>query len=520
MSSSTPTSVHGGGRRPDGRRTPSSDSFLERRFRLTERGSTVGQEIRGGIVTFFAMSYILVLNPIILSTPDSTGQYLGGGTDGANFAAISATTALIAGTMTILMGSVANFPLAIAAGLGINALLAYTVVSLPGMTWADAMGLVVLEGIVILLLVLTGLREAIFRAVPATLKRAISVGIGLFIALVGLVNAGIVRGGGGTVLSLGIDGSIASWPLLVFVFGVALIAVLMVRGVRGAILIGIIGATIAAILIEAIFGLGAQNPAGTTPEERNAGGWGLTVPALTGSPVQAPDFSLVGNVSLFGAFEKIGVVAVLVLVFSIMLADFFDTMGTMVAVGAEGDLLQEDGTPEATRSILVVDSLAAVAGGMGSVSSNTAYIESATGVGDGARTGLSSIVTGVCFLLATFLSPLAALVPYEAATPALVIVGFLMMQQVTEISWDNPVIAIPAFLTIVFMPFAYSITVGIGAGFLTYVLLASVAPRGDLERDELLVDGTKRVHPLMWVCAVLFAIYFGLGPIEAALGLR
>ena len=494
---------------------------LDRRFKLTQRGTTVAQEIRGGVVTFFAMSYILVLNPIILSTPDSTGHFLGGGTDGANFPAVAAATALIAGVMSVLMGAAANFPLAIAAGLGINALLAYSIVGMPGMTWADAMGLIVLEGVVILVLVLTGLREAIFRAVPHTLKMAISVGIGLFIALVGLVNAGIVRGGGGTVLSLGIDGSIASWPLLVFVFGLFLIAILMVRKVRGAILIGIVGATVAAIVVEAVLHLGAQNPAGATREEQNVSGWGLTVPALEGSPVQLPDFSLLGNVSLFGAFEKIGVVAVLVLVFSIMLADFFDTMGTMVAVGAEGDLLQADGTPEATRSILVVDSVAAIAGGLGSVSSNTSYIESATGVGDGARTGLASIVTGLCFLLATFLSPLAAMVPYEAATPALVIVGFLMMQQVAEIDWHNLAFAVPAFLTIVFMPFAYSITVGIGAGFIAYAILATVAPtkKRDVAAGAGPDDG-RTVHPLMWLCAVLFVIYFAMGPIEAALGLR
>ena len=465
------------------------------------------------------MSYILVLNPIILSTPDSTGHFLGGGTDGANTTAIAATTALVAGIMTILMGAVANFPLAIAAGLGINALLAYTVVGMPGMTWADAMGLVVLEGIVILLLVLTGLREAIFRAVPRVLKTAISVGIGLFIALVGLVNAGIIRTGGGTPLTLGIDGSIASIPLVVFVIGLGLIAVLMVRRVRGAILLGIIITTLIAVVVEAVVHLGPQNPAGETPAEQNITGWGLTVPALDGSPVQVPDFSLLGNFSLFGAFEKIGVLAVLVLVFSIMLADFFDTMGTMVAVGSEGDLLDEDGSPYNTRAILVVDSLGAIAGGAGSVSSNTAYIESATGVGDGARTGLASIVTGVCFLLATFLAPLAAMVPYEAATPALVVVGFLMMQQVGEIPWRNIVVAIPAFLTVVFMPYAYSITVGIGVGFITYALLAALAPKSDLVEADLLDHKGRRVHPLMWVSAALFVVYFALGPIEQMLGL-
>ncbi|PYG00992.1 putative MFS transporter, AGZA family, xanthine/uracil permease [Georgenia satyanarayanai] len=473
-------------------------SWIDRYFRISERGSTIGQEIRGGIVTFFAMSYILVLNPLILSTPDSTGAYLGGGTDEPNFAAVAAGTALVAGLMSILMGSVAKFPLAVAAGLGINALLAYTVVGMPGMTWADAMGLIVLEGILILVLVLTGLREAVFRAVPQQLKVAISVGIGLFIALVGLVNAGIVRPGG-TPLQLGVDGSLVGWPAVVFVVGLFLIIVLMARGVRGAMLIGIVAATVLAGIIEAVAHVGTQ-------AEGAAGGWGLTVPAIEGSVVAAPDFGTLGQFSLFGAFGKIGVVAALLLIFSILLADFFDTMGTMVAIGAEADLLDENGNPPSTRQILVVDSVAAVAGGAAGVSSNTSFIESAAGVGDGARTGLASVVTGVAFLLAVFLAPLAEFVPYEAATPALVIVGFLMMQQVTEISWRDMAIAIPAFLTIVLMPFAYSITVGIGAGFVAYVVLAA-ARKG----------GARKVHWLMWVVAALFVVYFALGPIQQVL---
>ncbi|WP_230198223.1 NCS2 family permease [Flaviflexus massiliensis] len=476
------------------------NELLNRTFKITERGSSVGQELRGGLVTFFAMSYILVLNPIILSTPDSTGHFLGGGTDGANTPAIAAGTALVAGVMSLLMGTVANYPMAIAAGLGLNAMLAYTVVSLPGMTWADAMGIVVLEGIVILLLVLSGLREAIFKAVPGFLKTAISVGIGLFIALVGLVNAGIIRPGSGTPLDLGINGSIASWPLIVFIIGLLSIIVLMVKKVRGAILIGIVIATISAIVVEAIFKLGAQGPDGSNPT-----GWGLTVPSLQGSPVSVPEFSTIGVFSIAGPFEKISVIAVLVLVFSLMLADFFDTMGTMVAVGSEGNLLDKDGNPPRMRQILAIDSLGAIAGGAGGVSSNTAYIESATGVADGARTGLASVTTGILFLACTFLAPLAGMVPYEAATPALVVVGFLMMQQVGQIDWQDLVVGIPAFLTIVFMPFAYSITVGIGMGFISYVILAAVARR--------------KVHPLLWVVSILFVFYFVRGPIETALGL-
>jgi len=478
-----------------------SRSWIDRRFQITERGSTVGREIRGGLVSFFAMSYILVLNPLILSTPDSTGAFLGGGTDGPNFAAVAAGTALVAGLMTILMGTAANYPLALAAGLGLNAVVAYTLVGLPGMTWADAMGIVVVEGILILVLVLTGLREAIFRAVPQQLKVAISVGLGLFIALVGLVNAGIVRPGDGTPLGLGVGGSIVGWPAVVFLFGLFLILILLAKKVRGALLIGVVAATVLAGIIEAVAQVG---PIG----DDNVGGWGLTVPRIEDSIIAVPEFSTLGQFSLFGAFGKIGAVAAILLIFSLMLADFFDTMGTMVAVGAEGKLLDEEGNPPRTRAILVVDSIAAAAGGAGGVSSNTSYIESAAGVGEGGRTGLTSIVTGIAFLLSIFLSPLAQFVPYEAATPALVVVGFLMMQQVTEISWRDLSIAVPAFLTIILMPFTYSITAGIGAGFIAYVVLAA-ARKG----------GARQVHWLMWLVAALFVVYFTLGPIQDALGI-
>lgn len=473
-------------------------------FRIHERGSTVGTEIRGGLVTFFTMSYIIVLNPLILGfVPDGTGAFLGGGDGtGANLSTIAAATALVAGVLSILMGTVANFPIALAAGLGLNAVVAYGVASLPGMTWADAMGIVVLEGIVILILVLTGFRTAVFRAVPREIKVAISVGIGLFIALIGFVDAGFVRRGSGTVLELGVGGSLAGWPLLVFAIGLTLAIILMVKQVRGGLLIAIITTTVIAVIVETVAKVGKQVPDGTNPT-----GWSLNSPAIPESFVSAPDFSLLGQFSLFGSVGKIGIVAVILLVFTLLLADFFDTMGTMVAVGAEAGLLDEEGTPPKTMQILVVDSIGAIAGGAGSVSSNTSYIESASGVGDGARTGLASVVTGIAFLLATFLSPLVDMVPSEAAAPALVVVGFLMVTQVSGIDWKDYGVAIPAFLTMVLMPFAYSITVGIGAGFIAYVVIAIARGR------------IREIHPLMWVTAVMFVIYFMLGPIKAALGL-
>ena len=484
---------------PSTQATASAAGVLDRYFKISERGSTIGAEVRGGLVTFFTMSYIIVLNPIILGfVQDGTGKFLGGG-DSPNIGMIAAATALIAGVLTILMGVVANFPIALAAGLGLNAVVAYSIAALPDMTWPDAMGIVVLEGLIILVLVLTGFREAVFRAVPVELKTAISVGIGLFIALIGLFDSGFVTTGVGVPLQLGRNGSLAGWPILVFVVGLILMIVLMTRKVRGAILISIAVATLLAIVIEAIAKVGAHS-------DKNPNGWGLDVPALPDKVVATPDFSLLGQFSLFGSIEKIGLVAVVLLVFSIMLADFFDTMGTMVAIGAEADLLDGEGNPPRTKQILIVDSIAAAAGGAGSVSSNTSYIESATGVGDGARTGLASVVTGIAFLLATFLTPLVAVVPYEAATPALVIVGFLMMMQVAGISWKNYEIAIPAFLTIILMPFTYSITVGIGAGFVSFVVI------------KIAVGKFKQIHPLMWVSAVLFVVYFALSPIKDLLG--
>ena len=488
MSTHTPTS----------RTAASRGSALDAFFHITERGSTLAREIRGGVVTFFTMAYILVLNPLILSTPHDGIAPLG------TTEQIAAGTALIAGVMTILMGVVANYPMALAAGLGINAMIAYTLVGMNGMTYADAMGLVVIEGVIILVLVLTGFREAVFKAVPAHIKTAISVGIGLFIALIGLVDAKVVRAGG-TPLELGLGGSLQGWPVLVFLLGLFLMLILHVRRVKGSILIGIVASTVLAAVIEAVVHLGAYN------DDPDAGpvnltGWALSVPSLSGSPVELPDPATLGRFSLLGSLDKVGIVSVVLLVFSLLLADFFDTMGTMIAIGAEGDLLDADGNPPRTREILAVDSLAAIAGGAGGVSSNTSYVESAAGVGEGARTGLASVVTGVLFLLSMFLAPVVSMVPYEAATPALVVVGFLMMTQVTDIDWKSPETALPAFITIIMMPFSYSITNGIGAGFIAYLVV------------QLARGRVRQIHPLMWAAGVLFVIYFTLTPIKAILG--
>lgn len=483
-------------------RRPVGTGRLDRFFEISARGSTVARELRGGFTTYFTMVYIVVLNPLIIGTVrDVDGRFLGGGS-APDLPLIAAATALVAGVLTILMGAVANYPVAIATGLGLNAFVAFTVAS--RVTWREAMGLVVLEGLVIVALVATGFRTAVFRAVPAPLRAAITVGIGLFIAIIGLVDAGIVRSGTGTPLQLGIGGNLDGWPVTVFVVGLLLTGVLYARRVPGAILIGIVVATTLALIAQSVFDIGPQTDA--TGKVVHPTGWSLNVPSLSGSPVATPDFGLLGQVDLVGAFSRIGVLAVVVLVFTLVLSDFFDTMGTVVGIGSQAGLLDADGNPPRTGRILFVDGAAAVAGGLGAVSSNTAYVESASGVGEGARTGLASVVTGVLFLLTTFLAPLASVVPYEAAAPALVLVGFLMMSQVRNVAWDDIAVGIPVFLTAVLMPYTYSITTGIGAGFISYVLLMSATGRA------------RRIHPLLWVVAALFVAYFFLAPINRAVG--
>ena len=466
--------------------TSTLDSF----FQISQRGSTVAREIRGGFVTFFAMAYILVINPIILSNalPKDGNITMGG---------IASATALVAGIMTIMMGLFANYPLALAAGMGLNAMVAFTLVLGSGLTYQEAMGLIFWEGALITILVLTGFREAVFKAVPGQLKVAISVGIGLFIAFVGLINAGIIRPGG-TPVQLGINGSLSGWPALIFVIGLLVTIVLYVRKVRGSILIGILASTVVAVIVQAVVGLGVKS-------DDNPTGWGLSVPEFKADAWSLPTFDSLAQIDFFGAFTKLGPLAAVLLIFSLMLADFFDTMGTMVAIGSEGDLLHKAGNPPRTRSILVIDSLAAMAGGLGGVSSNTSYVESSAGVGEGARTGLASVVTGILFLLSTFLAPVVEMIPSEAASTALVFVGFLMMTQVTQIDWRDPSIAIPAFMTIAFMPFAYSISVGIGIGFVTYFVI------------KIGMGKIREISLLMWIVSLMFAIYFVLGPIQQLL---
>jgi len=374
------------------------------------------------------------------------------------------------------------------------------------MTWADAMGLIIIEGLIITVLVLTGFRTAVFRAVPAQLKIAISVGIGLFITLIGLVDSGFVRrpAGGPVPVMLGDNGNLVGWPIIIFALGLFLMIGLIVKKVKGALLIGISTATVVAIIVEKAFKIG-PNFNGATGAV-NPKGWGLNVPTIPSKIFATPDFSLFGHINLTGAFNRVTVITAVLFVFTLLLSDFFDTVGTVTAIATEAGLIDKNGNIPNNDRILLVDSLAAVGGGLGNISSNTSYIESASGVGEGARTGLASIVTGALFLLTTFLSPLVAVIPYEAATPALVVVGFLMMSQIKDLDWSDLGIAIPAFLTMILMPFTYSISVGIGAGFISHVLVRVVQGRA------------KEVHALLYGVTALFVIYFLQSPITIWIG--
>jgi adenine/guanine/hypoxanthine permease len=477
-------------------------SRLDAYFHISERGSTVEREIRGGLATFFTMAYIVVLNPLILGgAQDVNGQRL-------DLGQLTTSTALVAAAMTMLMGVYGRYPFAIAAGLGLNAVVAFQLAA--QMSWPAAMGVVVIEGLLITLLVLTGLRQWVMDVIPLALKQSISVGIGLFIAFIGFVDAGFVRRipdvANTTVpVQLGVGNRLIGWPTVVFAFGLLLTIALVVRRMRGAILLGIVVTAIFAIILNAIVDVGPRvDAAGNV----NLSGWALTVPSVPDALVGSPDFGLLGAFSLGGSFAQVGIIVAVLFIFTLMLSDFFDTIGTIVGVAGQGGLLDREGRLPGVGRVLLVDSVAAAAGGAASASSNTTYIESAAGVGEGARTGLASVVTALLFVVALFLTPLVEVIPLEAAAPALVVVGFLLMRQVADIDWGDPDIAIPAFLTIVLMPFTFSITNGIGAGFIAYVAIKAFRGRW------------REASPVLWIIAVLFLVYFAIDPIERLLGVK
>jgi AGZA family xanthine/uracil permease-like MFS transporter len=466
---------------------------LDRFFEITARGSTVGAEVRGGIVSFIAMAYIIVLNPIILSGPkDVAGNQL-------QFAQVSAVTALTAGVMTILFGAIARLPFAFAAGLGINSFLATSVVGT--LTWPEAMGLVVIDGLIIVALAATGLRRMVFDAVPMQLKLAITAGIGLFILFIGLVDAGFIASTGlpspPVGLGRGGHGSITTVPTIVFIVTLLVTGVLVARKVRGGILIGLVSGTVLAIAVEAIWHLGSAVD--------NPGGWGLSVPRPNGSPFALPDLALVGDVS-FGSFSRIGALAATVLVFTLVFANFFDALGTLTGLSREAGLADDQGNFPRLRAALITEGAGAVLGGGTSASSNTVFIESGAGIEEGARTGLANIVTGALFLAAMFVAPLASVVPSEVAAAALVIVGAMMVSQLRHIDISEFSVALPVLLTVAVMPFSYSIANGIGVGFVSWVVLRSA------------VGKAREISPLLWLVAAGFVLYFTRDGIRALVG--
>ncbi len=448
---------------------PQRGGAIAEYFKFAERGTDLVKEAKAGLTTFMVMAYILLVNPSILSNMFGPGS-----ADAQTFIpAASAATALVAGLLTIAMGVFANAPIALAAGLGINGLVAFGLVLTNGLTPAGAMGVIVLEGLVVLVLVLVGLRESIMRAVPVALKRAIGVGIGLFILFIGFIDAGIIIKTGGSSAENPVP-TMLVYPTepshFVFWFGLILTIVLWARRVPAALLLSILITTVVAII------------AGVQPLPTNF--------------VATPSFSTLGQFDVTNVFSQLGLLAAILTIFSFMLTDFFDTMGTATAIAEQADLVDDDGQPENVGRILLVDSVGAAAGGLAGISSNTSYIESAAGVAEGGRTGFASVVTGVLFLFAILLTPLAILVPFVATGPVLVFVGFLMVSLIKDIDFEDIEEGLPALLGLILMPLTFSITVGIGAAFITYVLVKVV--RGKI----------TEIHPLLWAVAIAFVIYF------------
>lgn len=432
---------------------------MDKFFKFTERGSSLSTEIMGGLATFLTMSYIIFVNPSILEAA------------GIPFAAALTATCFGAALMTIAMGLIANRPLALASGMGLNAIVAFALVLGLGLDWRVAMAIVFAEGILITILVLAGLREAIMKAIPVNLRRAIGVGIGLFISFIGLKGGELIVANDATLIGLG---DLTSPVAIVAIVAIVLTVVLMAFKVKGDILFGIIGATLVGI------------PLGVTQLPKD---WGVHLDFSTfGAPFQMVD----GSMAILQIFTPL----LLLWVFAILMSDFFDTMGTIVAVGEAGGFADKEGNVENTKEILLVDSVAAATGGLIGASSITTYVESGAGVAEGARTGLSSVVVGILFILAAFLTPIVGMVSAAATTGALVVVGFLMMGSIAEIDWSDFENAFPAFLTIVMIPLTYNITNGIGFGFIGYVVIKAL--RGKF----------NEIHPLMWVSALAFLFVF------------
>jgi len=452
---------------------PADRNMLDRYFKVTEAGSTIGTEVRGGLTNFLVMSYILVVNAIILSSA------------GVPFGAVVAATALMAALFTGGMALWANYPYTGAAGLGINAVVAFGLVKGSGLSWQVAMGVVTLEGAAVCIAMALGLRRALMDAVPYQIKLGIGAGIGAFIFAIGVFNGGFAIGTGNPSDPVAL-GNFNTGAIIVTIAGLIITSALYARGVKGTLLLGIIGATIVGVLVNAATG-GAEYKA---------------LPGVAVMPanlLDTPDFSTIGQGLNFGVFAKLGVITSILVIFSLMLSDFFDTVGTVTSVAAEGGWLGKDGKIPRANRVFWVDSLGALLGGIFGTSSNTTYIESGAGVAEGARTGLASLVTAILFLLAIFLAPVAGIVPPQATSAALMLVGWFMFKPLLDINKTGDIDFATGFailLTVFVMPLTYSITNGIGAGFLAYTFLKLVSGK------------SKDVSMPMWFASLAFLIYF------------
>ena len=436
-----------------------SHSVLDRWFALQERGTSLEREVIAGLATFMTMAYIIFVNPQVLKSA------------GMPVEAVAAATCIAAAVPTLLMGLWANYPFALASGMGLNAALAMHAMQ-PGMDWQTMMGVIVVEGAIVTVLVLTRVREQVMQAIPMNLKRAIGVGIGIFIAFLGFQHAGLVqKGPEGVALTQGV---FTDKGTLVSVLGVVLMMLLLAFRVRGAILLGILATTAVAWVADALF-----------PDVRRL----TTLPERW---LAMPDFSTFGQANVLGALQP----ALVGVIFAFLITDFFDTMGTVIGIGGQAGFLDERGNLPRLNRVLLTDSLAAVWGGLCGASSVTTYIESAAGISEGGRTGLTSVVVGVLFLLSLLFAPLVGAVPGVATAPALIIVGYLMIAVVREMDFETPEHGIPSFLTMLLIPLTQSISFGIGVGFISYVVVMLLRGRG------------REVSPWMYGIAALFLISF------------
>jgi AGZA family xanthine/uracil permease-like MFS transporter len=424
-------------------------SLLERFFKLKENGTDVRTEVIAGITTFMTMAYILFVNPDILSAT------------GMPFGAVMTATALSAGITTILAGLMANYPYALASGMGLNAFFAFVVAAQAG--WQAALGVVFLSGVVFFILSVTGVINVLDAAMPQTLKRAVGVGIGLFIAIIGLSNAGIIQADPATLIT---RGNFADKGTALALIGLLITAVLMARGVRGSILLG--------ILITTIIGI----PMGVTQ----------ITGSIVGKPASLAPIAL--KMDIKGALS-LGFMTI----FSFWFVDVFDTVGTLVGTASRAGMLDEKGQLPRIKEMMTVDAIGTCLGAALGTSTVTTYVESSAGIAEGGRTGLTALVIGALFLVSLIFAPLAGMIPGQATAPALIIVGVLMMLPVREIDWSDFSDAFPAFMTIVMMPFAYSISDGISAGFISYVVV------------KLLSGNAKEIHWLVYILAAISVIH-------------